>query len=415
MKLKSLTSNAVFNKTVIVRTDYNVPLEKKRGKLRVVEPQRVLDSLPLIKFLRENQAKIILMSHLGRPKGEVKPELSLLPIADFLSKKQNLPVNFVSQAVGDEVKKSVAELRPGQILLLENLRFHPEEKKGDAEFAKQLASFADIYINEAFSACHRAHASVATITKYLPAYAGFHLHKEVENLTRLMTNPAQPFVMVIGGAKISDKVEAVKNLHKIANVVLIGGGVANNFLKAEGIETHKSFLEEDIPNQEDKVSYVDIAGQLIAESRTERVLKDGYIPLPKLLAPIDVIAAQNCTSKKTQVIDLSSGMQDTPQDDELMYLDIGPRTARLFSDLIAQAKTVFWNGPMGVFENAPFSQGTREIARAIAKSPAETIIGGGDTIAAIKKFGYSGRYDYVSSAGGAALEFLAGGKLPGLE
>ncbi len=413
MKLKSFSLQDINNKTVLVRTDYNVPLHKKWGKMIVAEPQRIQDSIPLINELRKAGAKVILMSHLGRPKGEVSPDLSLEPVARYLKEKEKLPVHFASLTLGKETTKIAASLQPGEILLLENLRFQPEEKKNDAGFAKQLAQLADIYINEAFSACHRAHASVAAITRYIPSFAGINLQKEVENLSRLLSTPAHPFVIIIGGAKISDKVEAVQNLHKVADLVLLGGGVANNFLKASGIETHQSYLEETDPKS--TISYLDLAGQLISENQTERVLKDGYIPLPKLLPPIDVIAAKDKETRKTITIDLSSGMKDTPDDKELMYLDIGPRTIRLYSDFIAQAQTVFWNGPMGVFEKPQFAQGTKEVARAIAKTSAETFVGGGDTIAAIKKFGYSGRYDFVSSAGGAALEYLAGKQLPGLD
>ena len=412
MKLKSFSPSDVANKTVLVRVDYNVPLVKKWGKWQVADTQRIENSLPLIKELQQAKAKIVLMSHLGRPKGEIKPELSLEPTARYLKEKTHLPSFFCNQTIGEKAKEAVSQLNPEEILVLENLRFHPQEKKNDSTFAKQLASLADVYINEAFSASHRAHASIDAVTKYLPAFAGTHLQKEVEYLSLVMENPDQPFIMVIGGAKISDKVEAVQNLHKVANMVLLGGGVANNFLKAEGIETHKSYLEE--ADKDGRVSYLDMAGKLVTENKTERVLKDGYIPLPKLMTPIDVIAAKDKNSKKTEVIDLSSGMQDTPDDDDLMYLDIGPRTTQLYSDLLIQAKTIFWNGPMGVFENEQFAAGTREIARAIARSGAQTIIGGGDTIAAIKKFGFSNRYDYVSSAGGAALEFLAGKELPGI-
>lgn len=413
MNLRTFSSSDITNKTVIVRVDYNVPLTKKWGRWQVADTQRIENSIPLIKELQQAKAKIILMSHLGRPKGEIKPDLSLEPVANYLKNKQHLPIKFSPQTIGGEAKQAAEELKEGEILLLENLRFHAEEKKNVAEFAKQLASLADVYINEAFSACHRAHASIEAITKYLPSFAGLHLQKEVEYLSKLIDNPTQPFVMVIGGAKISDKVEAVKNLHKVASMVLLGGGVANNFLKAEGIETHKSYLEE--ADKDEKISYLDMAGQLVTENKTEKVLKDGYIPLPKLMTPIDVVAAQNKDSKQTQIIDLSSGMEDTPNDEDLMYLDIGPRTAQLYSDLLLQAKTIFWNGPVGVFEKSQFSTGTREVARAIAKSGAETIIGGGDTISAIKKFGYEGRFDYVSSAGGAALEFLAGKDLPGIK
>lgn len=413
MKLNSFSTQDIANKTVLVRVDYNVPLKKKWGKWQVADTQRIDNSLPLIKELIAAKAKVLLISHLGRPKGEVNPDLSLKPVAEYLSSKKHLPTHFCPQTIGDEARQAVENTPFGEIVLLENLRFHPEEKKNQAAFAKQLASLADVFINEAFSACHRAHASIDAVTHFLPAYAGLHLQKEVENLTRLMENPTQPFIMVIGGAKISDKVEAVQNLNKVASMVLLGGGVANNFLKAEGIETHKSYLEEE--GGGGQISYLDLAGQLVIENKTERVLKDGYIPLPKLMTPIDVVAAQNTDSKKTQIIDLSSGMQDTPDDKDLMYLDIGPRTTQLYSDLLLQAKTIFWNGPMGVFEKEQFSAGTREIARAIARSGAQSFIGGGDTIAAIEKFGYSERYDYVSSAGGAALEFLAGKELVGLK
>jgi phosphoglycerate kinase len=415
MILKNPTVDDVANKTVLVRVDYNVPLKQDEAGLKVAEAKRIEDSLPLIKFLQENNCKVILMSHLGRPKGERVDKLSLKPVAKYLQDKLDSSVKFVSETVGENVQAAVAELQPGEILLLENLRFQPTEKKNDEEFAKKLAALADIYINEAFSTSHRTHASMVGVAKLLPAFAGFHLQKEVENLQRLMDKPEHPFVMIIGGAKIADKVEAVKNLHQVADIVLVGGGVANNFLKAEGIETHKSNLEEESNGQDKKpINYVDVAKKLIKDNRTERMLKDGYIPLPKILAPIDVVAAKDKTSADTEIIDLTHDMADTPDDKDLRYFDIGPRTIRLFTDLILQAKTIFWNGPLGVFEQEQFASGTREIARAVAKSGAETILGGGDTIAAIHQFGFEDRYDYVSSAGGAALEFLAGKELLGL-
>jgi len=417
MTLKNPTTNDVANKTVLIRVDYNVPLKQSEIGLEVAEPKRIKDSLPIIKFLQENDCKIILMSHLGRPKGERVEKLSLKPVAEYLRNKLELPVKFISETVGETVGETVkiaaTELQPREILLLENLRFQPAETKNDEVFAQQLATLADIYINEAFSASHRTHASMVGVSKLLPAFAGFHLQKEVENLQRLMDRPEHPFVMIIGGAKISDKVEAVKNLHQIADIVLIGGGVANNFLKAEGIETHKSCLEDEAAGKE-AVDYVAIAQKLIKDNQTERMLKDGYIPLPKILAPIDVVAAKDKASADTEIIDLTHDMADTPNDKDLRYFDIGPRTIHLFTDLILQAKTIFWNGPLGVFEQEQFASGTREIARAVAKSGAETILGGGDTIAAIHQFGFEDRYDYVSSAGGAALEFLAGKELPGL-
>jgi phosphoglycerate kinase len=379
----------------------------------VKEPQRILDSLPLIKFLRDNNCRIILMSHLGRPGGKTSPELSLEPIADYLRENRQLPVKFVDDVVSSKVEKSVENLKAGEILLLENLRFSPGEKANDRQFAQQLASLADIYINEAFSTSHRAHASMVGVPAIIPGFAGFHVEREIKNLRKLMLNPTHPFVMVIGGAKISDKVEAVKNLDQVADVVLVGGGVANNFLKAEGIETHKSYLQDQSADTDkEKVDYVDMAKDLIEENQTEKMLKDGYIPLPKIIAPIDVVAAQNKDSRDTELINLTHGMKDTPNDEDLMYLDIGPRTIKLYTDLILQASTVFWNGPLGVFEQEPFETGTREIARAIAKSGAQTFLGGGDTLTAIKQFGFTNRFDYVSSAGGASLDFLAGKDLP---
>ncbi len=417
MKLNLIQEAAdLQDKTVIVRVDYNVPLKEQDGQMVVRNDKRIQDSVKTINFLRENNCRIILISHLGRPGGEAKPELSLAPVAKHLTEKLNLATKFSPDVVSDKNKSLIEELRPGEILLLENLRFKPGEKKNNPQLAEQLASYADIYVNEAFSTSHRAHASMVGISKHIPAYAGFHVQQEVNQLSKLLEEPETPFVMVIGGAKISDKVEAVKNLDQVASLVLVGGGVANNFLKAGGLETHKSYLE-DKPADEKKegVDYVKVAGELIEENKTEKILKDGYIPLPKILYPIDVKAAENPESDVAEIINLSTGMEDTPEDKDMMYLDLGPRTIRLYQEMILQARTIFWNGPMGVFENDEFAEGTEAIARAIAKSGAKTILGGGDTIAAIKKFELEDRYDYVSSAGGASLDFLAGKELPGLK
>jgi len=432
MKIKTPKPADVNNKVVIVRVDYNVPLQEKNGKITVVDDRRVRNSLDTVNFLLENQAKVILISHLGRPEGislsenidndsknkfsDKNKKLSLEPVAKHMKKEFTLNVEFVADCVGSSVKEAVNNLQPGQALLLENLRFYKEEKENDKNFAKELANLAQLYINEAFSNSHRSHASMVGIPNYLPTFAGFALEKEIKNLKKLITNPKKPFVMVIGGAKISDKVEAVTNLNKIADVVLVGGGVANNFLKAEGIEVHKSFLQDtpaDLKKQD--IDYIQVADDLIEDNRTEKILKDGYIPLPKLIYPIDVIAAKNLESTKTQTIELVRNVKDTDDDKDLMYLDIGPKTIRLFQEIILQAGTVFWNGPMGVFEKPQFEEGTKEIARAIAKTGATTILGGGDTLGAIDKFGLEERFDYVSAAGGAALDFLAGKELPGLE
>lgn len=426
MDIKLLTPKAIANKKVIVRVDYNVPLKEVKGTLTVRDDKRIKNSLKTLHFLLENKAKIILISHLGRPKSKADKQFSLAPVAKHLQTELKLPVSFVDDCVGGKVKQAVKKLAAGQILLLENLRFYPEEKKNDKRFAKKLADLADVYVNEAFSNSHRAHASMVGIPHYLPKFAGFSLRDEVENLGLLIVEPQRPFVIVVGGAKIADKVEAVKNLSNLADIVLVGGGVANNFLKADGIEVHKSYLQ-DVSSDLDKenVNYVEFADKLMNENRTERILKDGYIPLPKILYPSDVIAAKPAVMKskdpkvppveKTELIDLYKGYKDTPDDKDLMYLDIGPKTIRLYQEILLQACTIFWNGPMGVFEKSAFGRGTLEIARAIAKSGATTVLGGGDTIAAIKKFDLEDRYDYVSAAGGASLDFLAGKKLPGLE
>lgn len=416
--LNQLTSEAISHKTVLVRVDFNVPLTEANGQVSVSDDQRLQAALETINFLRQNQAKIILISHLGRPDGQVVPALSLKPIADYLVAKWQLPVKFCPEIVGPTVTTAVNKLQSGEILLLENARFLPGEEKNDPELAKQLASLAQIFVNEAFSAAHRAHASTAGVTAYLPSLAGFSLVKEVENLTSLLNQPARPFVVIVGGAKISDKVAAVKNLSQIADVVLTGGGVANNFLKAGGIETHHSFLET-VDAEHQDLDYVAVAREILAAVQTEKMLKDGYLPLPKIITPIDVIAAADKNQTQTQVVDLSHGMSDTDQDQNLQYLDIGPQTRRLYTELIAQAKTVFWNGPVGVFEKAPFSAGTQSIIEALVanrdRQQGTTIIGGGETIAAAQKWASPAQFSYVSTAGGAALEFLGGKKLPGVE
>lgn len=412
MTLTTITSKDCSGKTALIRTDYNVPLEEKNGSIVIADDNRIQQSLETIKLVLANQGKVVLVSHLGRPKGEAKPKLSLKPVAELLRELLEVPVAFAQNYADATVL-----LQQHQVVLLENVRFHPEEKENKASFAKSLAELADIYINEAFSAAHRKHASVVAIAKYLPSFAGLGFTKEVEALSKLMTEPKRPFVMVIGGKKISDKVEAVVNLTEIADVVLLGGGTANNFLKAEGFEIYKSVVEEETQadSKKKKVNYVKVAEELIEDTRQERMLKDGYIPLPKIIYPTDVIAAPKIDSTKTEEIELVNGNHEHAQKRNLMYLDIGPKTIKLYQEIILQAGTVFWNGPMGVFEADQFAAGTQEIARTIAKSSAMTVLGGGDTIAAIDEFGLADRYDYVSAAGGAALEFLAGKKLPGLE
>lgn len=418
MKLKTLTASAVQNKTVIVRVDYNVPLTKNK-KPTVSEDRRIRDSLATICFLLKHKAKVILLAHLGRPEGKYVEKYSLEPVAAHLEKLLKRKVLFLPETTGKLVRDGIEAAPASSVILVENLRFHPEETKNDSQFAKQLAALGEVYVNEAFSASHRSHASIVGVPKHLPAYAGFSLEREVSQLASLMDKPRKPFVVILGGAKISDKVGALNHLAKLADIVLIGGAVANNFLKAEGFEVYRSFIEEAASVKAGKPQdYTKVAADLLYEHKTERVLIDGYIPLPKILYPIDAIAAPSLDTtqdSQTEVLDLSHGMADTEENEQLLYLDIGPKTRKLYREIITGAGTVFWNGPMGVWENKLFAAGTRAVAKAITDSDAHTVLGGGDTIAAAHHFDYQYKFDYVSAAGGAALEFLSGTVLPGLQ
>ena len=416
LRLCTLTTKAVTDKRVLMRVDFNVPLEKKSGTIVVRDDRRLRAVLPSLELLQQAKAKIILISHLGRPNGRVVPELSLAPVAQYLNEKLHRPVTFVTDCAGPLTQAAVREQAPGSILLLENLRFYPEETADSAQFAKKLAQLADVYVNEAFSNAHRAHASMVGVTKFLPSLAGLALAEEVATLTNLIHKPKRPFVVVLGGAKISDKVAALTNLARIADLVLIGGAIANNFLSAEGFEIYRSFVEE--ASNKGTGDYVAVARQLIVEHKTEKILKDTYIPLPKLLYPIDVIAAPNLDTtdvSKLKTIDLSHDMADHPEKSKLQYFDIGPKTRQLYSELLAGAGTIFWNGPMGVWENPLFAAGTKTVAHAIVASHATTVLGGGDTIAAAHHFHVEHKFTSVSAAGGAALKFLGGEPLPGLQ
>lgn len=418
MKLQTPDRAVVNNKVVMVRVDFNVPLEEHRGKQVVKDDRRLKDARRTISYLLDHGAKVVLIAHLGRPGGKKVAKYSLEPIAEYLQKKFHWPLKFVPNTIGDDVEQTIQDLHPGKIVLLENLRFHPEEKENNADFAKTLASYADIYINEAFSASHREHASIVGIPKYLPAFAGYSLETEAETLSSLMNKPKRPFVVVLGGAKISDKVGAIKHLAELADIVLVGGATANNFLKAEGFEVYRSYVEEKTTAKKgDDQDYTKIAARIIDEHKTEKVLKDGYLPLPKLVYPIDVVAAPSIdthSKRDVEVIDLTHDMEDQDENVQLLYLDIGPNTRKLYTEIIAGAGTVFWNGPMGVWENDLFSAGTKAVGKAIVNTKAKTVLGGGDTIAAAHHFHVENRFQYVSAAGGAALEFLSGKQLPGL-
>lgn len=417
----------IKDKTVLVRVDFNVPLKKINqngsSKYVVADDQRIRSALETLLFLKEHNAKIILLSHLGRPDGKVVKKFSLEPVAFYLKHNMGLDAQFVTDCVGEKVAEKANKLKRGEILLLENLRFHEEEEANNATFAKEIIknTGAEVFINEAFSASHRAHASVVGIAPFLPNFAGFDLAAEVKILIKILEKAPRPFVVVLGGAKIDDKVSAVKNLSKLADLVLVGGGIANAFLKASGIEVHKSFMGK---NAEENVK---IAKEILSEHQTERTMIDVEntgkgLPLPKVVVPVDVLAAKNAdVSNEQEVIriELLKNVKDSETDLDFQYLDIGKETIALYKYLLSKAKTIFFNGPLGVFENPLFAKGSREIAKNIASnttdSGAVTICGGGETNAVINACGLRDRFTHVSTAGGAALEFLGGEKLPGIE
>lgn len=415
MRLRVPSPKDVAGKTVLVRVDYNVPLEKSGSGWSVSDDERLRVSLPTLNFLVEAGAKIVLASHLGRPDGKRDLQYSLKPVAERLSQLLKRPVKMAPDCIGKERASLIGSLSSAEVMMLENLRFHSGEEKNDPDFAKELVKGVNILINEAFSTCHRKHASIVSTAKLRPSFAGFNCAKEVEMLSSLMMEPKRPFVMVVGGAKIADKVGAICHLAKIADAVLVGGGVANNFLKADGIEICNSYIQDDPVDAKQKGrSYVTVAEDLIRDTKNNKLLLHGYVPLPKIIYPVDVVAAPSLKSKKTEVLTLVNGSLERAEKEKLMYLDIGPKTRRLYREILLEAETIFWNGPMGVFEDTTFRAGTMEIARTVAKAGGTTILGGGDTIAAINLFKLNDRYDYVSAAGGAALEFLSGHILPGI-
>jgi 3-phosphoglycerate kinase len=393
MKLKSLKDiKSLKNKTVLVRVDYNVAI--KNGK--VLEIERIERSFATINYLLKNKAKVILISHLGSPGGKKIAKFSLKPVFNYLNKISKQSVCFADDCVGVKVRKQVGQLKAGQILLLENLRFHPGEEKNDAKFAWQLASSADIYVNEAFSVCHRAHASVLAITGYLPSYGGFNLVNEVENLSRLLKGFKRPAVAIIGGVKISTKIEVLENLLKKYDKVLIGGALANNFLAAQKVNIGKSFVEKD---------FIGLAKKLQAKFKR------------KLILPVDFKISRSLKSgADLKIFNLST--LKMMRDINFYLVDIGPKTELLFESFINASKTIVWNGPMGIFEVNDFSHGTDYIARAVAlqaKGPAFGVVGGGETVAVLEKLGNKSWLDFVSTAGGAMLEFLEGKILPGIK
>lgn len=374
-------------KKVLVRVDFNVPI--KDGK--IADDLRIRESLPTIKYLLERNCKIILMSHMGRPDGRQVDKYKMDPVVKKLSELLGMPVKKLDECIGQEVEKAANEMKPKEVILLENLRFHPEEEKNDSEFAKKLASLGEVYVNDAFGTAHRAHASTEGVTHYLPAVAGFLIEKELEYLGKALENPERPFVALLGGAKVSDKIGVIENLLKKVNAILIGGGMAFTFLKAKGYEIGKSILDEKI----------DLAKKLMSKAEENGI---------KFLLPVDAIITKSL--EKIETYDLV--MVDKIPKDE-MGVDIGPDTIEEFLRVLKDAKTVVWNGPMGVFEKLEFAVGTEEIAKALSELNATVIIGGGDSAACIKELGLSDKVTHVSTGGGASLEFLEGKELPGVK
>lgn len=392
MNKLSIRDLDLAGKRVFIRVDFNVPLDK--GK--VADDTRIRETLPTLKLAMERGGKLVLASHLGRPKGRVDPKYTLAPVAARLQEMLGKPVEFASDCIGADAESKSKALPNGGVLLLENVRYYPQEEANDPEFSKKLAALCDgLFVCDAFGSAHRAHASVVGITQYVKqAAAGLLMEKELAYMGKAISNPERPFVAVLGGAKVSDKIEVVQNMMKLADAVLIGGAMAYTLLKSQGVATGKSLVEND---------KLDLAKSLIAEAKAKKF---------KLLLPVDHVLAESPDSSATKTADISQ----TP--DNMMGLDIGPKTVELFSKEIAAAKTIVWNGPMGMFEKPQFAQGTLGIAKAVAaatQAGATSIVGGGDSVAAVEQSGVAKQISHISTGGGASLEFLAGEKLPGVE
>ncbi len=392
MALRTIDALDLGGKRVFIRVDFNVPID---GQGKVADDQRIRASLPTVKYALDKKAKVILASHLGRPKGkpEDKKKYTLLPVAERLQQLLDQDVIFADDCVGDGVKKLVRELKDGQVLLLENLRFHPEEEGNGEAFAKDLASIADVWVNDAFGTAHRAHASTAGMAKFVKEKAaGFLIQKEIEYLGGALTRPAKPFVALLGGAKVSDKIKVLDNLLSKADAICIGGAMAYTFLKADGVKVGKSKVEED---------KLDLARSILEKAKAKGV---------DFLLPVDhVCALEAKETAKREVVN------DRAIPDDLIGLDIGPKTLDRYRQRVLSAKTVFWNGPMGLFEQKPWAEGTFGVARAMAESTAVTIVGGGDSAAAVEEAGLVSKMKHVSTGGGASLEFVEGRELPGIK
>ncbi len=385
---KTIEDVDVNGKKVLVRCDFNVPQDENGN---ITDDRRIVSALPTIKYLLEHNAKVILCSHLGRPKGEFNMKYSLKPVAVRLSELLNQEVKLAEDVVGDSAKEISSNLKEGEVMLLENVRFHKEEEENDMPFSKKLSELADLYVNDAFGTAHRAHASTAGVTKYLPAICGYLIQKEINVMGKALTNPVRPFVAILGGKKVSDKINVITNLIDKVDTLLIGGGMAYTFYKAKGYEIGNSICEED---------KIDLAKELLEKAEHKGV---------KLLLPVDnVVAKEFSNDSESKVVSSDSIPEDW------QGLDIGPETVKLFAEELKDAKTVIWNGPMGVFELDKFAKGTNEVAKILGGLDAITIIGGGDSASAIEKGGFADKMTHISTGGGASLEFLEGKVLPGI-
>ncbi|WP_296142677.1 phosphoglycerate kinase [uncultured Anaerococcus sp.] len=392
MNKKTLKDLDVNGKKVLVRVDFNVPLSKE-DRSKIADDSRIRAALPTIDYLLENDAKVILISHLGRPNGEANPEFSLKPVANWLSDHYGNKFEFLAadEVVDENVKEKVNELNDGELALLENTRYVAGETKNDEAFAKELASLADLYVNDAFGTSHRAHASNVGVASILPSAVGLLIEKEIDVMGKALENPEHPFVSILGGAKVSDKIGVIENLITKVDTILIGGGMAYTFLKAQGKEIGKSLLEED---------KMDLSLELLERAKENNV---------EILLPVDVVIAEDIApGVETEIVDVDN----IPADKEA--LDIGPKTAEIYAEKIKDSKTVVWNGPMGVFEIKEFSNGTNKVAHALAEADATTIVGGGDSALAIEMADLKDKITHVSTGGGASLEFLEGKDLPGI-
>ena len=387
MNKKTIEDIEVKGKKVLVRCDFNVPLDKDGN---ITDENRIVGVMPTIKYLADNGAKVILCSHMGKPKGEPKPEFSLAPVAKRLSEKLGKEVIFAADAevVGENAKKAVAEMNDGDVVLLENTRYRAEETKNIDTFSKELASLAEIFVNDAFGTAHRAHCSTVGVTEYLPAVCGYLIQKEIEFLGNAVNNPVRPLVAILGGSKVSSKISVIENLLDKVDTLIIGGGMAYTFMAAKGQEVGDSLLEKD---------YIDYAKEMMAKAGG------------KLLLPVDTVVAKEFNNDAENKVVEEGGIEAGWQG-----LDIGPKTIELFSDAVKNARTVVWNGPMGVFEMPTFAKGTNAIAQVLAQIDATTVIGGGDSVAAVNQAGLGDKMSHISTGGGASLEFLEGKELPGI-